>query len=95
MAAVDAAVAPFDNHQGQGTLRGPGTPGEAALLGTDAQNTGIKTLPPAYQTEPRKPAAPAATLHAAVRSPALNGDLPDAKIHLPGAPSAPSLHRPL
>ncbi len=53
------------------------------MVGVGPAAAGIKTLPPAYQADPTKPAASA---YAAARGPDLNGDLPDSNIRLPGAP---------
>ncbi len=64
-----------------------------AVMGVGPGAAGVKTLHPAYQADPTKPAASAA---AAARDPDLNSDLPDSDIRLPGAPRrhhamAPSL----
>ncbi len=81
-AAVDAAVAPLEDHQGPpGPHGGPGGQGGAgaggvAVLGLEADQAEAKALPPAYQADPR----------AAARGPDLNADLADSNIRLPGAP---------
>ncbi len=58
-------------------------------MGVGPGAAGVKTLHPAYQADPTKPAASAA---AAARDPDLNSDLPDSDIRLPGAPRR---HHPL
>ncbi len=82
-AAVDAAVAPLEDHQGPGPGphggaggRGGARAGGVAVLGLEADGTKVKALPPAYQADPR----------AAARGPDLNSDLADSDIRLPGAP---------
>ncbi len=93
-AAIDAAVAPLDDHQDQGGHGGHGGAGQdLAVMGMGPGAAGVKTLPPAYQADPTKLTAAA---YAAARGPDLNSDLPDSDIRLPGAPrryhaTAPSI----
>ncbi len=81
---AQAAATPLDDHQDQGGHGGHGGAGpDAAVMGLVPEAAGVKTLPPAYQADPAKPAASAS---AAARGPNLNGDLPNSDIRLPGAP---------
>ena len=83
-AAVDAAVAPLDDHPDQDGPGGHGGAGQGvAVMGLAPGAAVVKPLPPAYQADPVKPAASA---YAAARGPDLNSDLPDSDIRLPGAP---------
>ncbi len=87
-AAVDAAVAPLDDHQDQGPHGGHGGHGGAgaggvAVLGVEASPAGAKAPPPAYQAGLARQAS---TPYAAARGPDLDKDLADSDIRLPGAP---------
>ena len=67
---AQATAAPFDDHQDQGGHGGHGGAGpDAAVMGLVPEAAGVKTLPPAYQADPAKPAASA---YAATRGPDLN-----------------------